>query len=888
MIIYRPNGQVLIDVSLERESYQESSVMSSPRLVLKFVLGEYLDIPLMSYAEWRGQRYMLWRASDITKQSSREYHYSVSLFGYAEMLKGIKYKFMSDADGSAKVKFPLVGKPILFLEVLISNLNKVDNGWRLGSVIDAADKTIAFNHEDCYSVLGRLAEEFKTEWHIEGKTISLGKIASNESEPIILSYGKGNGIKTGMEIVSDGDKLPIGRLYVQGGEKNIDPSTYGGRTLLLPKSASLDYKGEIYRTDAKGEYVYISDATIGQREDSYDGTDIHPKRIGTISKVETVAKKDNSGRPYLDYDIIDSSIPASLDYGRCRIAGEKAFITFQSGKLAGQSFDIEANSDSLSGYIHADRKFMLVRSERDGYMMPEPTTFYPSVGDKYIVFGVSMPSAYVSDDETKTGASWDMFREAVKYFHEGRKPKVSYNAELDGIYAQNNWGEIGAKLVVGGHVRLTDAPMGVDELIRITSIRTDLDAPYKPKITLSNSVVSPSISTSMAKLEAEHVVRRYEAKEDKEDLQRSLAAALRASKDLESVLGDRFDSRISPLAIHTMQLVAGDPSLQFVFVVSKTSTQRVRHVVRYDADREILSIQSGIIRHLSIGTNVVSASRHPQDYKHWSVPKLDYAIRSDEGLLYVYARCTKISEVGQFIVSNSPMGLEDDGYYNLLLGMLSAKPRVFTSLYGFSELLPGRITTDRIVSQDGRTYFDLVKGEIGGRIVFSSGDDDEPIIDAREYIDKKHEETQDRLQEMSQDIAATHLHIEYSQDGSTGWHIGGLSTDRYIRHKVGDDGVWSEPIRIAGEDAVQVQIWSKNGLVFSNGQVDTELVAFVYRGAQDISDSIAPSAYSWERISSNPDTDRVWASLHQGVGRVLHLSSEDVVRRASFNVIVSF
>lgn len=137
-------------------------------------------------------------------------------------------------------------------------------------------------------------------------------------------------------------------------------------------------------------------------------------------------------------------------------------------------------------------------------------------------------------------------------------------------------------------------------------------------------------------------------------------------------------------------------------------------------------------------------------------------------------------------------------------------------------------------------------------------------------------------------ISAESLHIEYSQDGSTGWHIGGLSTDRYIRHKVGDDGIWSEPIRIAGEDAVQVQIWSKNGLVFSNGQVDTELVAFVYRGAQDISDSIAPSAYSWERISSNPDTDRVWASLHQGVGRVLHLSSEDVVRRASFNVIVSF
>ena len=40
------------------------------------------------------------------------------------------------------------------------------------------------------------------------------------------------------------------------------------------------------------------------------------------------------------------------------------------------------------------------------------------------------------------------------------------------------------------------------------------------------------------------------------------------------------------------------------------------------------------------------------------------------------------------------------------------------TLYGFTEVLPGRITTDRIVSADGNTYFDLANGEIGGRILF--------------------------------------------------------------------------------------------------------------------------------------------------------------------------
>ena len=59
------------------------------------------------------------------------------------------------------------------------------------------------------------------------------------------------------------------------------------------------------------------------------------------------------------------------------------------------------------------------------------------------------------------------------------------------------------------------------------------------------------------------------------------------------------------------------------------------------------------------------------------------------------------------------------GYYHLLMGVLNSEydvERSYVSLYGFSEILPGRITTDKIVSSDGRTYFDLLLGEIGGRI----------------------------------------------------------------------------------------------------------------------------------------------------------------------------
>jgi len=64
------------------------------------------------------------------------------------------------------------------------------------------------------------------------------------------------------------------------------------------------------------------------------------------------------------------------------------------------------------------------------------------------------------------------------------------------------------------------------------------------------------------------------------------------------------------------------------------------------------------------------------------------------------------------------------GYYHFLVGVLNSEyegDRSFVELYGFTEILPGRITTEQIISPDGETYFNLVKGEIGGNIQIKTG-----------------------------------------------------------------------------------------------------------------------------------------------------------------------
>jgi len=76
------------------------------------------------------------------------------------------------------------------------------------------------------------------------------------------------------------------------------------------------------------------------------------------------------------------------------------------------------------------------------------------------------------------------------------------------------------------------------------------------------------------------------------------------------------------------------------------------------------------------------------------------------------------------LLSESAKELEGNSHYYFLVGVLNSEQneeRSFVTLYGFTEVLPSRITTDKIVSTDGSTYFDLVENVIAGRINFKDG-----------------------------------------------------------------------------------------------------------------------------------------------------------------------
>ncbi len=85
-----------------------------------------------------------------------------------------------------------------------------------------------------------------------------------------------------------------------------------------------------------------------------------------------------------------------------------------------------------------------------------------------------------------------------------------------------------------------------------------------------------------------------------------------------------------------------------------------------------------------------------------------------------------------------------------------------------------------------------------------------------------------------------------------------------------------------GEDALSVQIVSDRGNVILNGEGSRTLTAHVYRGSDEITDQLPPTAFSWRRTSQDAADDQVWNRRHEGVGCQIVVGKEDILRSALF------
>lgn len=689
------NNGTMIKVYPSDDSELTTGVMTSGKVVLHFRSDQDIKLEQGATIEFLGNTYTLIYPQETKKLWRGYLEYIATFYSSAEQLK---HKLLKDPSNIARTSFVFAGSPTDFATLVARSMG---HDWSVGNCVATSyDKTIAFKEESCWAALGRVAEEFHTEWVVEGKSISLRKDERYKEDPLPLSYGKGNGFLSGVSQRGNADNLPISRLYVLGSSRNIDPTKYGASTLHLPKS----WSGERMRTDEAGNYIELIEGNGA--EGAMELTDLYPHRVGVVSSVVVA----NEAKHF--YDIIDTSIPEELNYNDYRIQGEKAILKFETGALAGRQFEIRQSEIALSGYHHQERRFELIPSEQDGFIMPSKE-WAPKAGDKYAIFGIALPQEYV------TRAENELLKEAIRTLSERSLPQFTFEGEVDGIWAKRKWLEIGGKLVPGGHVLFSDAefhPEGT--VIRITSMAQKVNNPTAPSITLSTALVGGSLWNVLNRAEAQEVLSQKRDRELQRSQRQSYEQALEhigmVERAVEGVEG--FSKRIKPSVIETMGLLVGSQATQLDFVERYGSLKSVPMAINYNPSDKRITISNAFIRHQTIGITSITNARKPTDYRYWSVARYTSpALTDTEQSYYIYAKVEREGKGGNYLLSPDPLPFETTTHYHLLIGTLSSVidgDRAYNRLYGFSMVTPGQILTDTISSANGNMTIDLQNGSI--------------------------------------------------------------------------------------------------------------------------------------------------------------------------------
>lgn len=688
-----------IDVLPTDESYRYRSIMGEHTITLYFALPSYTDIPTGAWCEFANERYTLNQPAKIVKHNTRHFEYTLTMDSEGVNLKN--YKFRNPNDKT--LKFPFTASPRYHIQILVDCLNMIDSGWQVGNCIEASEKLVSYNHNNCLEALEMIAKSFETEYEIIGKTIHLHKVEYFKDNPLPLQYGKGKGFKTGVSRTTEQSRIT--RLYVQGGERNIDRSKYGNKELLLPKSQEYVYEGVTFVSDDKGLSIAIKNAQNNGfvNEQSLDLSHIYPKRKGTISAVFDVDKAKHF------YDFTDTSIPEALNFSDLQIKGEKMLIYFESGMLSGREFEVQK-------YDHNQKRFQLVPKEEDGVTMPNDI-FKPAIGDEYSVYNMQMPNAYISDNTTKSGASWEMMKEACKYLYENKTDMFTFTGDLDGIWAKKNWVNVGGRLKMGAYINFSDTEFQRTPVaIRIVGLKEYVNNPYSPQIELSNKVQGHSFVSEMRKLQNQEVYFGELNKRTQSLTKRSWRDAQETIKQIEAAFPE-YTKSIVPATVQTMMALIGNKATQFAFVSSKTNPITVPHALYFDKNTKQINAGSGWFKHFTLGTTDINPNRDANSYKYWNIPVFVSGRLDDKAkTYYLYIKASKTAETGEFILSENKIDIEQEaGFYHFLYATINSEyegERGIAKLNGFTEITGGQIKTDKITSGNGEQYIHLFDDHI--------------------------------------------------------------------------------------------------------------------------------------------------------------------------------
>lgn len=648
---------------------------------LTFHLGDQIDV--------YGKTYTLNQLPGIKKTGNRNFEYTLTFEGVQYELIDAQFLLPDDT-----VLDSFTGDLEDFLGILIGNLTRVYPGkWVLGVFpANTEFKTLTYTEKNCLEVLQDLCEQYSTEFEITqaNGVRSLNIKMAGVNFPYTFRYGRTGGLYelTRQNINS---KNVVTRLYVYGGSSNLGDK-YRYTRLCLPGKA----KNASYIEDAAAIAAY------GLKENTKIFDDIKPERYGEVTAAGSAyyAFKDAT----MNFDLNEKDSAGNTKW---LIDGVNAKVKFTTGNLAGYEFDVHK-------YDHATKEIQVVPfTDENGMKFPSKTSaaFQFGVGDKYFFTDINLPDAYKTEAENK------LLSEGNKAIAGYSQPQVQYGLSIDENFIRQFAGELTVVnlFAVGDYIPVEDEDIGVNKSVRITAFTRDLLREYKYNITLSDSVTKTTITRVIEDLQKIDNVIEINDLADPSKARRNWKASQEVLANVFDPEGHYYSEKIKPLSIETTMLATGARSQQFVL-------QNTRFEPNYEGNPNTVRVVGGTLVHYTIAETV----------KSWQLNTATFSNLVSGTVYYIYARCQKTGTAGNIVFDTVQRKVDSDPtYYYFLVGSLSSaitdtdgkRPaRLIALTYGATTINGRFLTTGRIQSGDGQTYFDLDTGEIGGNIKFRASD----------------------------------------------------------------------------------------------------------------------------------------------------------------------
>jgi len=209
------------------------------------------------------------------------------------------------------------------------------------------------------------------------------------------------------------------------------------------------------------------------KEEEIDLSHIYPSHTSTVFD----AHKVKEGEKWY-WNIYDATIPEDLDYDNLCMNGESVKVVFQDGLLSGIEFEATYEHKNSDG--KPLREFRLSNATVDDIEYPNDK-FYPKKWDKFIVLDIKMPQHYICNYGNKSGASFIMLEEAIRYFHENHNEKADIKFYIDSVFFRKYYAHISPKIRLGGYININDIKT-VEMPIRIKSIKYNITDRFSPTI----------------------------------------------------------------------------------------------------------------------------------------------------------------------------------------------------------------------------------------------------------------------------------------------------------------------------------------------------------------------------------------------------------------------